>query len=151
MEKKLNLKDETLDTLQDLIRTNLDSAGCLKEAASSVNDRPLADVFLHVSKKREAHATELQTYVAANREKPENETTLRGDLRKTWLNFRAALSAGSRQVVLNQAEAAEDVIKAEYEKALVNTAGSAMNDVLMRHMREVKTHHDRIRDLRDAA
>lgn len=151
METKLNLRDDTIDALQDLIQTNMDSAACLKEASEAVDDPQMSRYFASVEKERRKHANELSSYVSVNQETPESSTSIGGEARKLWLRFRSAISGGDTSTVLVQAEKAEDVIKGKYEDLLQQTAGSAMNDVLMRHMREVKRHHDQIRDMRDAA
>lgn len=63
-----------------------------------------------------------------------------GSTRQAGLKFRSAINGANPQVVLIEAERAEDVIKTAYESLLKKTAGSAMNDVLMRHYSEVKKH-----------
>jgi uncharacterized protein (TIGR02284 family) len=151
MESKLNLNTETLEAIQDLIEANLDSSKVLKEAAEAIDHDAMAPLFKRVAAARDTHAAELQRYVRVNQEEATDKGSLAGDVRKQWLKLRSAINSGNPTVVLSEAEAAEDVIKAKYENLMVKTAGSAMNDVLMRQFREVKYHHDLIRNLRDAA
>lgn len=151
MESKLNLNSETIEALQDLIEANIDSAAVLREAAEAIDHEAMTPLFKRVAKDREAHTTELQRYVRLNQEEPNDDGSVAGTLRKQWLKLRSAINSGDATVVLSEAEAAEDVIKGKYEDLLKETAGSAMNDVLMRQFREVKYHHDLIRNLRDAS
>lgn len=152
METKASLKKETIDALQELIESNKDSAECLREAASAVSYyQATENLFEHVAMARAGHATELQNYVRGNGEDPQSEGTLKGTARRYWLKLRSAINSGNPKVVLIEAEKAEDEIKARYEALLVETAGSAMSDVLHRQYREVKRHHDLIRDLRDSS
>ncbi len=151
MESKLNLNTETMEALQDLIEANIDSSAILREAAEAIDHDAMTSLFQRVAKDRETHTTELQRYVRLNREEPADDGSVGGTLRKQWLKLRSAINSGDAVVVLSEAEAAEDVIKGKYEDLMVKTAGSAMNDVLMRQFREVKYHHDLIRNLRDAA
>ena len=150
MEIKLNLKSDTIDALQDLIEKNINSAEVQRQAADSIDRESTARLFQHVAAARASHAAELQGYVSVNDEEPVGDGSLTGSARRAWIGLRAAINGGDPKVVLIEAERAEDVIKAAYEKLLHETVGSAMNDVLMRHYREVKMHHDLIRDLRDA-
>lgn len=150
METKLDLNPETIEALQDLIEANIDSKEILLEAVDAVDDESMEVLFGRVAQARAAHTQELSSYVRANDETPELEGSTGGTVRQTWLKFRSAINGGDPKVVLIEAERAEDVIKAKYEDLLVKTAGSAMNDILMRQFREVKQHHDLVRDLRDA-
>ncbi len=151
METKANLKSETIEALQELIESNRDSAECLREAAASVSYPSTENLFDHVSKARFGHVQELQNYVRGNGEEPETSGSAKGTARRYWLKLRSAINSGNPKVVLIEAEKAEDEIKAKYESLLVEIAGSAMSDVLHRQYREVKRHHDLIRDLRDSA
>ena len=106
METKLTLRDDTVDALQDLIEVNIDSASCLEEAADAVDDDSLTQFFTHIATHRRAHASELQSYVAANREEPETEGSFGGEARKLWVNLRSAINGGDPKVVLIEAERA---------------------------------------------
>ncbi len=151
METKLNLEDDTIEALQDLIEVNIDSAKGLREAAEAIDHEAMTTLFHRVAKTRDSNASELQRYVRVNEEKPSDEGSLVGAVHRKWLELRAAINSGKPKVVLIEAERGEDAIKDKYEKLLVDTAGSAMNDVLTRQYGEVKKHHDLVRVLRDAS
>lgn len=150
METPLDLNSETIEALQDLIEANVDSKKILQEAADAVDDEGMKVLFGRIALTRGQHADELASYVMINAEEPEDDGSAAGTARQLWLKLRSAINSGDPRVVLIEAERSEDVIKAMYEKLLKETAGSAMNDVLMRHFREVVKHHDLVRDLRDA-
>lgn len=149
METKLNLESQTIDALQELIRANIDSHEVLQEAAESVDHDAMKTLFRRISESRSDHAEELQRFVQLNGEEPTDDGSAKGSARKLWMKVRAGINAGDPKAVLVNAESAEDVIKDKYETLLIETAGSAMNDVLMRQFRDVKRHHDLVRDLRD--
>lgn len=150
LETKERLKESTLTAVQELIETNLDSVNQLRKAAEAVEHNTLPMLFKRIAEERSAHASELQGFVRRNQEEPEEKGTFGGSVRGKWIDWRSAINGGDAKVVLIEAERAEDVIKGKYEKLIKETAGSAMNDVLMRQYAEVKRHHDLIRDLRDA-
>jgi uncharacterized protein (TIGR02284 family) len=149
MEKLTNMKKETLDGLQHLIEFNLDSADVLEAAAKRVDAAPYARLFRQISGERRRQAEELQSYVCVNAEEPKTKGTAAGSIRKVWVDFRSALNGGDNYVVMIEAERSEDRILEKYEDVLNKTAGSPVNDVLMRHLRAVKGWHDQVRRLRD--
>ena len=152
METKLSLEKDTLDALQDLMVANLDSAKTLKEAAEKIDHGAIENLFRGVAVARVGNAEELKSYLKVNAEKPvEDESTIGSEAHRQWMGLRAAINSGDPKVLLIETERAEDKIKGTYEQLLVDTAGSAMNDVLMGQYRQVKKHHDLIRDLRDSA
>lgn len=151
LETKLSLEPKTIDALQQLVEANSDSAETLREAAEKVDHVAVENVFRGVAATRTAHARELKSYIRVNDEQPTEDSNLMGQAHRHWIAFRAAINSGDPKVVLIEAERAEDKIKDTYEQLLIETAGSAMNDVLMSQFRQVKKHHDLIQELRKAA
>jgi uncharacterized protein (TIGR02284 family) len=150
LETKTDLNEDTLDTMQDLIRINIDSRKGFEEAAEEIEDPSLRNLFLLLAGERDRQAEELQAYVELNHEDPVQDGSFAATVHRAWMKVRDALSSDDTYAVLAEAERGEDQIKSAYEKALKETAGSAMNDVLTQHYTQVKSAHDRIRDLRDA-
>jgi uncharacterized protein (TIGR02284 family) len=152
MERLTKMETETIDGLKELIAYNLDSVEVLEAAASRVENAPVADLFRQIVSERRRQARELEGFVSLNAEevKDKEKGTTGGSIRKVWVDFRTALNSGDTYVVLIEAERAEDRIVGEYKSILKKTAGSPVNDVLMRQFRDVKGWHDRVRQLRDA-
>lgn len=150
METTLALRQHTIEKLQDLIASNLDSCEVLTEAASATEDLSLRALFSGLVAARTDFAKELQAYVRLNGEEAKDSGTVGGAVRTQWVNFRAALNLKDPKVVLIEAERAEDSIKAAYEDVLKETAGSPLNAVLTTQYATVKAGHDRVRALRDS-
>jgi uncharacterized protein (TIGR02284 family) len=148
-ETKTNLNKATLEKLQDLIRINIDSENGFQDAAHQVEDTNISAVFTELSAQRSQNAIQLQDYVQWNGERPLDEGSYAAALHRSWLDLRSLLTGGDTHAILSEAERGEDQIKAAYEDALKDTAGSAMNDVLTRQYAGIKAGHDRIRALRD--
>jgi len=149
-ETKYDLSNETIETLQDLIRMNIDSAKGFRESADLLDDSLLAEKLTAIANEREQQATVLQEYVTVNHDEPRREGSYAAALHRTWMNARAQFSSDNSYAVLAEAERGEDQIKAAYEDALKNNPGTAMNDVILNQYEQVKNDHDVIRDLRDA-
>jgi uncharacterized protein (TIGR02284 family) len=150
VETKQTLSADTVGQLQELIQINIDSRDGFRQAAESLDDLTLRSAFEQLAQDRDVQADDLARYVAWNGEMPRREGSFAATVHRAWMQIREMLSSDDRHAMLSEAERGEDAIKAAYEKALKNSAGSAMNDVLLRHYAAVKTSHDRIRDLRDA-
>ena len=150
METKHNLRDETIEKVQDLIQINIDSQKGFAEAADKVKDQKIATLFRQFGGERKANTTELQQIVNFNGDEPEDDGSFAATVHRAWIDVRAALNGGDASVILTEAERGEDAIKELYEEVLQETAGSAVNDVLTRQYAKVKAGHDKVRDLRDA-
>lgn len=150
IETKTNLDESTLESIQDLIRINIDSARGFEEASEQIADDTLTTVFKKLAEERIQNAKQLEHYVTVNGEHTAVDGSYLAKFHRVWLEFRAKLNGGDAHVILSEAERGEDFIKLAYEETLKQTAGSAMNDVLTEQYANVKRGHDRIRDLRDS-
>jgi len=149
LETKHDLTQETIETIQDLIQANLDSAEGFNEAAQQIEHPNLASLFVELGQQRKQIAEALQEHVQFNGERPRRDGTWLATLHRSWTDLRAKISSGDPHTILSEAERGEDYIKGAYEEGLKETAGSAMNDVLLEQYKTVKAGHDRIRNLRD--
>ena len=150
LETKSTLNDETVEKMQKLIRANIDSYNGFHESAEEIADAKLKTLFRQIGDERSAMASELQSFVDFNGAEAEDDGSIAAKTHRIWINIRAKLNGGDPYVILIEAEKGEDHIKAAYEEVLKETAGSAMNDVLLGQYAKVKVGHDKIRDLRDA-
>lgn len=150
LETKLNLSEETLSAVQDLIQMNIDSRDGFRHAAKAVDDVTLSETFDMLADQRDSQADELSSYVQLNGERPRLEGSYLASMHRIWMDIREMVTSKNTIAVLEEAERGEDAIKQAYEQALRDTAGSALNDVMMHQYSRVKEAHDRVRDLRDA-
>lgn len=150
LETKTDLNNETVEKLQKLIRANIDSYNGFHEAAEEIEDSSIASMFKELGNQRSAMADELQKFVEFNGREAEDDGSVAAKTHRVWINIRSKLNGGDAHVVLIEAERGEDHIKEAYEDVLKETAGSAMNDLLLDQYRIVKEGHDKVRDLRDS-
>jgi uncharacterized protein (TIGR02284 family) len=149
VETKDTLSAATITQLQELIQANIDSRDGFRQAAEAVSDITLGSAFEQLAMERDAQAEELARYVAWNGEIARRDGSMVAAIHRTWMSVREMLTSDDRYAMLAEVERGEDSIKAAYEQALRDTAGSAMNDVLLDQYSKVKASHDRMRDLRD--
>lgn len=150
VETKATLNDETIDKLQKIIRSNIDSYDGFQEAAKKIDDQQVSQLFRDLAKERSQFASELQQHVKWNGEEAEDDGSVAAWVHRVWIDIRSMLNGGDTTAILSEAERGEDQIKKAYENVLKDTAGSAMNDVLQRQYAKIKAGHDRVRDMRDA-
>ncbi len=149
-ETKLNLNQNTLDKLQDLIRINLDSAKGFREAAEELDENILGEKLIQIANERDRQARELQEYVCVNNEDPIDEGSYAAAIHRCWMKTRSLFSDGDTYAIMVEVERGEDQIKAAYKDVLKDEPGTAMNDILLRQYKEVKSIHDTVRDIRDS-
>jgi len=150
LETKLDLNEETLAALRDLIQANVDSRDGLRYCAEKIEDMTLQSTFLRLADERDAQADELCQYVEWNAEDARKSGSYAAAVHRTWIAIRDMVAVDDTYAILAEAERGEDQIKNAYEESLKNTAGSAMNDLLLQQYTQVKASHDHIRDLRDS-
>jgi len=150
LETKLSLSQETLGEMQDLVQVNIDSYNGFLEAAEKIEDEKIAQLFRQYASQRSAQAAELKGLLGANGEQPAEKGSMAAAVHRAWIDVKAAVTGGGVHAVLAEAERGEDHIKHMYEDTIKKTSGSAVNDVLHRQYKDVKSAHDQVRDLRDA-
>lgn len=150
LETKHDLNEETITKLQKLIQANIDSHNGFHESAAALSDPKVTALFKEMGDQRSAMASQLQKIVEFNGTDAEDDGSVAAKTHRVWINIRGRLNGGDPHVILIEAERGEDHIKQAYEEVLKDTAGSAMNDLLMDQYRAVKAGHDKVRDLRDA-
>ncbi|MFW5653746.1 MAG: PA2169 family four-helix-bundle protein [Planctomycetota bacterium] len=150
MSDMTQLRKETVDDLQDLIRVNIDSAKGFEHAADEVRDPSLESFFRDCASQRQRFASELRQHVHMNDEEAEDSGSIKGKVHRWWLDMRGSMQDGKPHAVLEEAKRGEDFIKGRYERVIDDTRNSPINSVLASQYVEVKSIHDRVRDLRDA-
>jgi len=145
-----SLSNQDLDTLQELIRLNIDSRDALVDVADHVEEMSVAEYFRHLGYERDRQCQELQCLVAANAEEPCETGSTKESLRRGWVNLRAALGGGLI-TLLSEAERGEDEMRDRYGEALKEASEDGLRQILQRHFEALQASHDRVRALRDAA
>ncbi len=149
IETASKLSKESLSTLQDLIRINIDAAKGFDEAADNIEIQSVAETFRQLAIERNANSNELTRYIELNHADAAASGSILGAIHRAWIDLRSAVSGGDAYVILSEAEKGEDSIKKSYEDALAETTGSAIHSVLAQQFIGIKRGHDRVRDLRD--
>jgi uncharacterized protein (TIGR02284 family) len=144
---------EIISTINDLIETLKDGQEGFRQAAEAVKDSNLKSLFGEYSLQRSRFAGELQAQARQLGEsKPEDSSSASGAMHRAWINIKSAVTSGDDCAILAECERGEDSAVKEYKDAMEDDDLSApVRDMVSRQYQEVKSAHDRIRQLRDAA
>jgi len=144
---------EIISTINGLIETLKDGQAGFKQAAEAVKDSNLKSLFNEYSLQRSKFAGELQAQaVQLGEPKPEDSSSASGAMHRAWINLKSAVTSGDDHAVLAECERGEDSAVAEYKKAMEEDGlSSPVREIVSRQYNEVKSAHDRIKQLRDSS
>lgn len=149
VETKTRLNQDTKKTLTELLTLNVDSRDGFRAAAEKMDDVTVGSLCQTLAMQRQAQADELARILECNREEVDRSGSFAAAAHRVWMDIRESVTSDNTHALLAEAERGEDHIKAAYEDALKESAGSAVTDVLNQQYAQVKAAHDRIRMLRD--
>ena len=142
-------RDDVIDTLNDLIETSKDGEAGFQTCADNVKNPTLKAFFLQKSERCREGAMQLQQIVREMGGDPDRGTSFSGDMHRFWVNIRGTISGMDDHAILDECERGEDAAKASYEKALRQDLPGDVRLVVERQYREVKSNHDRVKELRN--
>ena len=143
---------EAISTINSLIETLKDGEKGFKEASEAVRDPQLKSLFQQYSQQRHRFASELQAQAQSLGEsKPEKSSSTAGAMHRAWINLKSAVTSGDDKAILGECERGEDSAVHEYEEAIQNGLTDTAREIVSRQFTEIRSAHDRVRQLRDAA
>ena len=142
---------EAISTINGLIETLKDGEKGFKEASEAVKDPQLKSLFEQYSQQRHRFATELQAQAQNLGESdPEKSSSAAGAMHRAWINLKSAVTSGDDKAILSECERGEDSAVHEYEEAMSDGLTGNVREIVARQFTEIKSAHDRVRNLRDA-
>ena len=72
-------------------------------------------------------------------------------MHRAWINLKSAVTSGDDKAILSECERGEDSAVREFEEAMHDGLTSPLRDIVSRQYSEIKSAHDRVKHLRDAA
>ena len=143
---------EAISTINGLIETLKDGEKGFKEASEAVKDPQLKSLFEQYSQQRHRFATELQNQAQnLGESKPERSSSAAGAMHRAWINLKSAVTSGDDKAILSECERGEDSAVHEYEEAINDGLTGTAREIVARQFTEIRSAHDRVKQLRDAA
>lgn len=143
-------RKEIVHTLNKLIETSKDGEAGFKVCADDVKRPALKQVFMERSRQCGSAAAELQRAVLELGGKPEESTSVGGDLHRRWIDLKSLVTGKDEEAILNEAERGEDVAKKHYAEALHKDLPTEIRAMVQRQYEGVLRNHDQIKALRNA-
>jgi uncharacterized protein (TIGR02284 family) len=141
-----------ISTINNLIETLKDGEKGFKEAADAVKDPQLKSLFQQYSQQRHHFAVELQSQAQSLGElKPETSSSASGAMHRAWINLKSAVTSGDDKAILSECERGEDSAVHKYKEAMNDGLTGQVREIVARQFSEIKSAHDRVRNLRDGA
>jgi uncharacterized protein (TIGR02284 family) len=147
--------EHQISALNDLIKINNDRITGYQKAIDSTEDQELKELFGNYIEDSKKHITELIEHLHVLGGNPASGTTLAGKFYHTWIDVKAKFAKKDNASILSDCEYGEDVANTAYRNALDDKELIWKDDkvvtILSRQLKELKSAHDNIKALRDAA
>ena len=148
----MSQQKEIISTINSLIETLKDGQEGFRQASEAVNDSQLKMLFSEYSLQRSKFAGELQNEaISLGEHNPENTSSTAGAMHRAWINLKSAITSGDDHAILGGGERGEDSAvndkKSEWKR---KSFPRRFERRISRQYTDVKSAHDRIRELRDA-
>jgi len=150
----MSVTEKAISVLNDLTEINNDRVAGFEKAIADINDEnvDLKAIFQEYSTQSRKFSQELTAIVAGYGEEVETGNSVAGTLHRAWIDVKSLFGGTDRASILSEAERGEDAIKAAYKLALEEGELSAEAlETVSRQAQEIKSAHDAIKVLRDAA
>ena len=142
-------RDDVISTLNNLIATSKDGEEGFRTCAENVKNPTLKTFFQQKAERCRQGAVQLQQIVREMGGEPERDSSFSGALHRFWVDIRGTISGMSDHAILDECERGEDSAKRAYEDALKEDLPGDVRRVVENQYREVKTNHDRVKELRN--
>ncbi|HET8574315.1 MAG TPA: PA2169 family four-helix-bundle protein [Edaphocola sp.] len=146
------MKDNTIETLQDLMKINNDRIRGYKKASENLQQgqEHLKTLFKDLEEQSAANNVQIRDELEKLGGDLEASTTTGGKLFRTWMDLKDAFGVDSAGSVLESCERGEDAAKNAYQSALSsgNLTDSITNVIKQQSAKQLEA-HNKIKQLRD--
>lgn len=114
----MNYPAKIAGKLNRLLEKNLDAEKGYRFSSENVKDPQLKAFFAERAEERYDFIHQLKTEIRDFGEAPEEESSLAGDVHRTWMNLKTTFSPNRAHTTLEEAEKGEKAAVNEYEDIL---------------------------------
>ena len=144
-----------IEALNDLIKINNDRIEGYQRAIDELpegKDVDLKALFTNMITESNGYKRELENLVTEYGGETADGTTASGVLYRAWMDVKALFTGGDRKTVLSNCEAGEDAAQKAYKMALDNDElMPKTKELISQQKSSMRTSHDKIKAMRDAA
>jgi uncharacterized protein (TIGR02284 family) len=141
--------EREVDTLNDLIKTTIDSVDGYRSAAEDAENSEYRSIFFDRANERSAVADQLQAYVRELGGEPNTDGSIVAGAHRAFMDMKTAITGNDDKAVVAEVERGEDVIKHKFEEAMNdNDISPETRAVIDRCYQSVKAGHDQMSTLK---
>lgn len=145
----MEARNHDIETVNDLIKTTIDSVDGYRSAAEDANSNQFQAIFFERASERQHVAEELRQHVRSLGGDPQDDGSVLAGAHRAFMNLRDAVTGLDDQAVIAEVERGEDHIKAKFETALEDSnLGTETRSLISQCYDSVKSGHDQMRDLK---
>lgn len=144
-----DMNDEAVSVMNDLIETCRDGEKGFTTAAERAVRPDLKNLFSTLATQRATFKHELEVQVERIGGKPADMGHVAAVAHRGWIAVKSALSTDDDMSILEECERGEDFAKKAYTDALGKSLPSDLRPLVARQADDVRSAHDRVRDLRN--
>lgn len=142
-------QNHDIDTVNDLIKTTIDSVDGYRSAGEDANSGQFQSIFFERATERENVADRLSQHVRQLGGTPTDNGSIVAGAHRVFMNLRDAITGTDDKAIVAEVERGEDYIKEQFETALTDNDLSTETKTLISQCYEsVKQGHDQMRDLK---
>lgn len=142
-------QNHEINTVNDLIKTTIDSVDGYRSAAEDANSGQFKSIFFDRANERRDVADKLQEYVRQLGGDPADDGSITAGAHRVFTNLRAAVTGTDDKAVVAEVERGEDHIKAKFETAISDDElSSETRSVITQCYQSVRDGHDQMSDLK---
>lgn len=146
----MEARNHDIETVNDLIKTTIDSVDGYRSAAEDANSNQFQAIFFERANERQHVAEELREHVRSLGGDPQDDGSILAGAHRAFMNLRDAVTGSDDQAVIAEVERGEDHIKAKFETALEDAnLATDTRSLISQCYDSVKSGHDQMRDLKN--
>jgi uncharacterized protein (TIGR02284 family) len=141
--------EREVETLNDLIKTTIDSVDGYRSAAEDAESGEYRSIFFDRANERSNVADQLQAYVRELGGEPDTDGSIAAGAHRAFMGLKAAITGKDDKAIIAEVERGEDVIKHKFEEAMSDSELSPeARNVIDRCYQSVKEGHDQMSNLK---
>lgn len=145
----MDARNHDIETLNDLIKTTIDSVDGYRSAAEDADSSQFQSIFFERANERQHVADELREQVRSLGGDPQDDGSVLAGAHRAFMNLRDAITGRDDAAVIAEVERGEDHIKAKFETAMQDSnLGPDTRSKISQCYESVKSGHDQMRDLK---
>ncbi|QQX75732.1 MULTISPECIES: ferritin-like domain-containing protein [Aequorivita] len=144
--------EKLVDNLQELLEKNYDAEKGFTKAMKDAENSRLKTFLQQQAAQRGRFTNELSQEIINLNEKPKDSGSFTGDLHRTWIDIKSAVSGNDDEAVLEECIRGEKASWEEYEDKLKNyNFPPKISNLLQKQASEIHTTLNRVKTLEDLA